>query len=283
MKIAIIGATGFLGSNILKLIPKKYEIIATYVNKEKKRLKKKNIKWKFLDIHKRDKFYNYLNKPEIIIHLGWSNLPNYKLKYHLQKELPSQKKFIYDLVSSGLKNIFIAGTCFEYGYQEGKLSEKNFDKPNNYYSKAKCELKNYVIKLNKKFEFKFIWGRIFYIYGKHNSRDTLFNQIIKSSKKNGKKINVTGNLIRDYLHIKEISKIIIKLSFLKKNIGLINICSGKALSLKNLVKKIANENKIKPKINFTKTKNNNIEPNKFWGCNRKLKFYLKKNNEKVKK
>ena len=41
MKIAIIGATGFLGSNILKLIPKKYEIIATYVNKEKKRLKKK--------------------------------------------------------------------------------------------------------------------------------------------------------------------------------------------------------------------------------------------------
>ena len=188
MKIAIIGATGFLGSNILKLIPKKHEIIATYVNKEKKRLNKKNIKWKFLNIHKRGKFYNYLNKPEIVIHLGWSNLPNYKLKSHLQKELPAQKKFIYDLVSSGLKNIFIAGTCFEYGYQEGKLSEKNFDKPNNYYSKAKCELKNYVIKLSKKFVFKFIWGRIFYIYGKHNSRDTLFNQIIKSSKKMERKL-----------------------------------------------------------------------------------------------
>ena len=91
MKIAIIGATGFLGSNILKLIPKKHEIIATYVNKEKKRLNKKNIKWKFLNIHKRGKFYNYLNKPEIVIHLGWSNLPNYKLKSHLQKELPAQK------------------------------------------------------------------------------------------------------------------------------------------------------------------------------------------------
>ena len=283
MKIAIIGATGFLGSNILKLIPKKYEITATYVNKEKNRLKKKNIRWKFLDIHKKNKFYNFLNRPDIVIHLGWSNLPNYKLKSHLQKELPSQKKLIHDLVSSGLKNIFLAGTCFEYGHQTGKISEKNLDKPNNYYSRAKCKLKNYVIKLSKKLDFNFIWGRIFYIYGKHNSRDTLFNQIINSSKKNRKKINVTGNLIRDYLHINEISKIIIQLSLQKKNIGIINICSGKGISLKNLVKKISVENKIKPKINFTKTKNNNIEPNKFWGCNRKLKFYLKKNNEEIKK
>ena len=216
MKIAIIGATGFLGSNILKLIPKKYEITATYVNKEKNRLKKKNIRWKFLDIHKKNKFYNFLNRPDIVIHLGWSNLPNYKLKSHLQKELPSQKKLIHDLVSSGLKNIFLAGTCFEYGHQTGKISEKNLDKPNNYYSRAKCKLKNYVIKLSKKLDFNFIWGRIFYIYGKHNSRDTLFNQIINSSKKNRKKINVTGNLIRDYLHINEISKIIIQLSLQKK-------------------------------------------------------------------
>ena len=105
-----------------------------------------------------------MNKPEIIIHLGWSNLPNYKLKSHLQRELPAQKKFIYDLVSSGLKNIFIAGTCFEYGYQEGKLSEKNLDKPNSYYSKAKCELKNYVIKLSKKNLYSNLPGEDFFIF-----------------------------------------------------------------------------------------------------------------------
>ena len=125
-------------------------------------LKKKNIKWKFLDIHKRKNFFSYLEKPDIVIHLGWSNLPNYKLKSHLQKELPSQKKFIYDLVSRGLKNIFIAGTCFEYGNQAGKLSEKNLEKPNNY-SKS-CKLKDYVVKLSAKFDFKYTWGRILYLW-----------------------------------------------------------------------------------------------------------------------
>lgn len=276
MKIAVIGATGFLGSNIIKLISSRHEVIATYVNKKKKRTKKKNIKWKFLDIHKKKKFFDYLEKPEVLIHLGWANLPNYQLKSHLSKELPCQKKFIKDLANSGLKNIFVAGTCFEYGNQAGKLSEKNLEKANNYYSKAKCKLKDYIFRLSKKFDFNFTWGRIFYIYGKHNSRDTLFNQIIKSSKKRGEEINVTGNLVRDYLHIKEISKIIVQLTLKKKNIGLVNICSGKGISLKSLIKKICKQEKIKPKINFTYKKNNTIEPNKFWGCNKKLQYCLKK-------
>ena len=43
MKIAVIGATGFLGSNIIKLISSRHEVIATYVNKKKKKKKKKKI------------------------------------------------------------------------------------------------------------------------------------------------------------------------------------------------------------------------------------------------
>ena len=35
MKIAVIGGTGFLGSNILKFIPENYLITATYTNKKK--------------------------------------------------------------------------------------------------------------------------------------------------------------------------------------------------------------------------------------------------------
>ena len=41
MKIAVIGASGFLGSNIIKLISSQHEVIATYVNKKKSELKKK--------------------------------------------------------------------------------------------------------------------------------------------------------------------------------------------------------------------------------------------------
>lgn len=282
MKIAVIGATGFIGSNLIKHLPKKYKIIATYINKKKINInlpKTKNIKWKYLDIYKKKNFFKYLEKPDVVLHFGWSNLPNYKLKFHLTKELPKQKKFIYNLIKSGLKNIFIASTCFEYGNQSGKLNENTKEKPNNSYSLAKYKLKNYTFSLLKKFNFNLTWGRIFYIYGKHNSRATLYNQILNSSKKSSNKINVYGNLVRDYLYIDQMSKIIINLASKNKNFGIINICSGKGISLKNLVKKICKIENISVKINFINNNKKNSEPIKFWGCNKKLKLCLQNNKE----
>ena len=283
MKIAIIGGTGFIGSNLIKYLPKKHKIIATYINKKKinkKLIGIKNIKWKYLDIYKKKNFFKYLENPDLVLHFGWSNLPNYQLKFHLKKELPKQKKFIYNLLENGLRNIFIASTCFEYGNQSGKLSEITKEKPNNSYSLAKYKLKNYTFSLLKKFNFNLVWGRIFYIYGKHNSRATLYNQILNSSKKKNKEIEVYGNLVRDYLNIDKISKIIINLIFKKKSFGLVNICSGKGTSLKNLIKKITKEEKITAKINYknyTKVSEND-EVVKFWGCNKKLKQCLRDNN-----
>lgn len=94
MKIAIIGATGFLGSNLIKYLPNKYRIIATYINKKKinkKFLNKKNFKWKFLDLHKSKNFFKYLNSPDIVIHFSWSNLPNYNEIFHMKKSYHIKK------------------------------------------------------------------------------------------------------------------------------------------------------------------------------------------------
>ena len=60
MKIAIIGGTGFIGSNLIKYLPKKHKIIATYINKKKitkELIGIKNIKWKYLDIYKKKKLF----------------------------------------------------------------------------------------------------------------------------------------------------------------------------------------------------------------------------------
>jgi nucleoside-diphosphate-sugar epimerase len=274
MRIAVIGATGFLGSNILKMLSKKFSIVATYTNKSKINKKlNKNVTWKYLNIYEKSDFYKHLNQPDIVIHLAWSNLPNYHFKSHLNKELPKQKKFILNLIRAGLKNIFIAGTCFEYGKKSGKLTENKVENPNNNYAKAKLLLKKYVFSIREKFDFNLTWGRIFYVYGEHNSRPTLFNQILDSYNKNFY-LSIRGNLVRDYLYIDEISKIIVALSLKKKNFGLVNICSGKKISLKKLTKNICRLKKIKPNIKYITKNTKSFEPNVFWGCNKKLKKCL---------
>jgi hypothetical protein len=127
------------------------------------------------------------------------------------------KNFIKNLVSNGLKNIFISGTCYEYGKKDGELNEKMRINPKTSYAVAKNYLRKYVLGLRKKYKFNLIWGRIFYVYGKIKSRKTLYSSILDSFKKK-KKLEVQGELIRDYLSVQELSKYIVELSLKRKNI-----------------------------------------------------------------
>ena len=81
IKVAIIGATSFVGENLLIFLKKKdIKIIATY-NSSKGKKKDKNIIWKKLDIKKkRINFFKYLNYPDIVINLVWMDIPKYLLK-----------------------------------------------------------------------------------------------------------------------------------------------------------------------------------------------------------
>ena len=100
--------------------------------------------------------------------------------------------------------------------------------------------------------------------------------MVNSSIKGNDKITVSGNKIRDYLHIKQVCKIIMGLSFKKLNYGLVNICSGKGISLKKLIGTICKSEKTRAKVNYIKDIRKNFEPEKFWGCNKKLKICLKR-------
>ena len=76
--------------------------------------------------------------------------------------------------------------------------------------------------------------------------------------------------------MQELSKYIVKLSLKKKDIGIVNICSGFGISLKKIVKKISFIENISPVIKFVKILKNPHESKSFWGSNVKLKFYLNK-------
>ncbi len=274
MRILITGANGFIGKEVLKLLSKKgFKIIATYNKKKTEIIKDQNIKWKKFDIFDLDKF-KFEKNIDIVIHLAWPFLPDYQNKNHLTTNLSLQKKFVKKLIKNNVKNYFFAGTCYEYGKQNGKLSEKSKRKPNNPYAKSKNLFYKFLLSINKKEKFNLIWGRIFYIYGYNFKRDTLYNLAINKNKR--KKLEVASNFYRDYLDIKTLAKIIVTLSLTKKNYGAVNLCSGFSISLRKLIRYFFKINKIKDRIIFKK-KENKLESNNFYGSNNKLKKILKEN------
>ena len=275
MKVLLIGHSGFIGQNLLKnLLKKKINLFVTKHNNIKVFGDKKiNI----IDLNNQLNKKNYLENFDLVIHAAWSSLENYNSINHIKKILPENIKFLKKLIYSGAKNLIVLGTCFELGDCFGQIKEDQIMKPNTNYGKAKKKLYSKLISLQKKKNFKLTWVRIFYIYGSNQRNKSIFTQLKNfDTKKNAGFFQLTeGKQLRDYMHVTTLAKKIIELSFLNKNFGIVNVCSGKPTSIKNLVLKWKDKFKWKIKFKFGAKKLKKYEPNSFWGSNVKLKSILK--------
>jgi dTDP-6-deoxy-L-talose 4-dehydrogenase (NAD+) len=275
MKVAIIGGTSFIGQNLIKHLQKKIRIIATY-NSNKPIKNELSIAWKKLDIRENKKNYlKYLEYPDIVLNLAWPDIPNYRLKKHF-KTFYYQKKFNHNLIKNGLKNLIVLGTCYEYGKINGKISETITEKPTIPYAKSKLKLLRSILELKKNNYFKFTWLRPFFVYGYNKKRKNLYSLIKEIDKNRIEKLQVCGNLIRDFISIKLLCSIIFKIIMLNKDLGILNLCSGKGTTVKSFIKKNLKNKKNLKKINMNFKNPNNFEPKYFWGDNSKLKKIFKK-------
>jgi nucleoside-diphosphate-sugar epimerase len=282
MKIAIIGGSGFVGQNLITYFLKKnIRIFATYNSNNKIKNKFSNVIWRKLDIKKDKKnFFKYLGSPDIVLNLAWSDIPNYNLKKQF-KNLFYQKKFNYNLIKNGLKNLIILGTCYEYGNVTGRVTEDTKEKPVTPYAISKLRLLKSILKLKNKKNFKFTWLRAFFVYGINKKRQTLFSLINNLEKRKIDKLKVCGNLVRDFVSINFLCSVLAKVTLLDKDLGILNVSSGKGILLQDFIKKILKNKKNLKKINMNGKNPNSFEPKSFWGDNTKLKKVLNKLNYNI--
>ncbi|HUS02620.1 MAG TPA: NAD-dependent epimerase/dehydratase family protein, partial [Chitinophagaceae bacterium] len=109
MKILVTGATGFVGRHVInELLKYDHEIIAAVRNKHSVKTFPDKVKLIELDLtNLRDKnYYLAFDQPDILIHLAWEGLPNYKDQLHLSN-LPSHAGFLDNIIFYGLQNVVV--------------------------------------------------------------------------------------------------------------------------------------------------------------------------------
>jgi nucleoside-diphosphate-sugar epimerase len=240
MKVAVTGSTGFIGNYVVQeLLKQKIEVIATSTNI----VKAKQFKWfnhvEFIDFDlniNADNALNIIASADKLIHLAWSGLPNYKSLFHFENNLLPQYFFIKKLVSLGLNDITITGTCFEYGIKNGGLSANLQTDPKNSYALAKDTLRNFLLQLQNESDFSLKWLRLFYMYGKGQSDKSLLSQLDTAINNGDLVFNMSGGeQLRDYLPIEEVAKTIVETCIQDNSNALLNCCSGNPISIRKLV------------------------------------------------
>lgn len=268
MRIAVTGASGFVGRYVLAELEKhNVEVIAIARPSTKKLLTRANIHWIHMDITQPPAdAYEVMGKPDILIHLAWHGLPNYKSLHHFEIEQPLQYAFVKLIVANGLKSLLVTGTCLEYGMQSGPLSVHINTCPVTPYGLAKDTLRKQLVHLQENYLFNLIWARLFYVFGEGQSSTSLFPQLKKSVQLGAEHFNMSGGeQLRDYLPIEQVAKKITLLALKKKNNALINICSGKPQSVRSLVEGWIKENNWNIKLNLGYYPYPDYEPMAFWG------------------
>ena len=274
IKVAVTGASGFLGQHVLNYLNNlPVEVIATTRSMQANLPKLNNGLWIELDIQNPpENILSLMGNPDVLIHLAWQGLPNYKSLHHFESELPVQYDFLSTLIKEGLQSIVVVGTCFEYGMQSNSLSEKLDTKPSNPYGFAKDCLRKQLEFLKTRHNFKLTWARLFYLYGDGQSDSSIYPQLKRAIQNSEIKFDMSeGKQLRDYLPVEKVAKYLIDLALLKKDIGVVNVCSGVPISVKDLVENWLDENNWGIELNLGFYPYPNYEPMNFWGDS----FYLR--------
>ena len=165
LKIAVTGASGFIGRHVLAELSKHgVEVLA--VTRDATRLSDLNTAARIVEMdisNPPQNCFERLGKPDALIHLAWDGLPNYKSLHHFETELPRQYHFLKSMIEAGLPSLLVTGTCFEYGMQPGLLSEDIPARPNNPYGYAKDALRKQLEFLKSIRHFNLTWAQLAYI------------------------------------------------------------------------------------------------------------------------
>lgn len=232
MRVLVTGATGFIGTYVInRLIELGHEVIATSTSEEKAKRKPWFDKVRFVEYIIQEEqtnidLFKLFHEPDTMIHCAWEGLPNYESKDHV-KNFRSHILFIMNMVSCGLTDFTVTGTCLEYGSRSGYLREDFPCKPKAYYGIVKHGIYE---ELQKSCNATFKWCRLFYTYGEGQNEKSLIPSIDKAVKFKNDRFAV-ADASRDFLPVSVMAAHICNIAIQKKVLGVINVCSGRPVRI----------------------------------------------------
>ena len=166
-------------------------------------------------------------QPTHAILLSWPGLPNYQEPFHVTRNLPACVELIEQMVEAGLKRLVVAGTCYEYGLQNGSLSEDQCTDPVNCYAIAKDSLRRVISCRYSQNGFQWCWARIFYPFGQGQNPNSLLPSLLKALESGEKSFPMgSGRQIRDFIDVKEVARQLLTLAKNQDATGIYNLGSG---------------------------------------------------------
>lgn len=239
-KILVTGGSGWIGGFVVQiLLQKGYDVHAIYRRAHRADL---FCTWHQIDLWDEEDVKALIEeeRPTHLMHLAWdatppqcyTSLSNYNW-------MQSSKTLIDHFIQSGGQRLIVAGSCAEYEWTPGLLSEVNSSlSEKTLYAVCKNSLRAWLESYTEQWGISSGWARIFHLYGPQEQGNRLVSSIIRSLLAEREAACSHGKQYRDFLYVKDVADALV--SFLLSSVrGIVNIGSGKPVQVKQIAAIIA--------------------------------------------
>jgi nucleoside-diphosphate-sugar epimerase len=246
-RVLITGATGFVGSNLVRMALKEGSDVHIIT-------RTKSDKWRIDDVSTYITDYNSdlldykrlddivsIIRPDIIYHTAtYGGKPNQRETIRIVQTnligtinlIKACMKFSFDLFVN-------TGSSSEYGIKEKPMMEEDLLEPVNDYGVSKSAATQYCRAIAKTEELPIVTLRLFSPYGSYEGSTRLIPSVILSCLRRNKPIISSPNFVRDFVHIKDVLDAYEKLIDIPQLSGeILNIGSGKQCTIEEVANKI---------------------------------------------
>ena len=140
------------------------------------------------------------------------------------------------------KKIIFLSSVEVYGNYEGKkkISEKTKLSPVTNYSLMKIFQEKTIKFFSKKIGYDYLILRLPGVFGNEINNENIISKLVKSQNKKSKFfLNTSGNEMRDYLYVEDLSRFIKNVLKKKTKAKMLNFVSGNSLSINQIIKIIS--------------------------------------------
>jgi nucleoside-diphosphate-sugar epimerase len=186
-----------------------------------------------------------LDGVDILIHAAWSMSGGTAAVEGNVKCLSGSLNLALAVKESAITRFVGIGTCAEYDYLENKNKVVDVNtnlKPQSVYGSAKASLFFMLSAIFNGSNVQFLWCRLFYLYGEREKGHRLIPYINRQLSKGETVVISNCQKVRDYMDVSDAAKKITKIA-LGRRVGAVNICSGIAISIKEIAVIIAKKYK----------------------------------------